>query len=673
MALYKTTNSGGVWSPLTGAPDYTGSAYAYGGGSGDQGWYDNVVAVDPTNANHVVAGGIAVVETTDGGTTWGNVNGQPFFGGGANLLHPDQHAIAFRPDHKIWLGDDGGVFLYDPPGPTVTNSNGNLDITQFYFGFNEVGGTLLAGSQDNGSARTSSSSESAWTGIFSGDGGPSAITPNHSATQFIEADQNLYRTTDGFVSSLSNITPPQLGLFTPPMTVIANSADPANPTVFYGGPDLYRTTNPSAASPTWTKVTTDGSKVSALAVSPSNPQVVYVGFTDGVIQVSTNGGVSFNSLASQPFSQTYVTGISVDPANPQAITASVSFNDTRYGSGLPHVAQYVVLGRARLRNMDGHHGEPAEQRGESGHLRRRRAHRGNGRRRLRQRGPSRAARRRGRSSGVGSRTHRCRICTSIPRPPTSTRSRMVGAPWRLPVAVCKPPAGYALVNGPVVRRRRVCRRTARVTCPTGTKPVGGGVATDSADLAVNVNSSYPTAKGWAGNLNNGSADATNLIVWAVCVKRPTSQFTVTSTTFSSTPHSQEVGEVACPAGVVVGGGVSSTSKSLLVNITSTDAPSTTAWDGWINNVSKKTSSFTTYAICRNKKPAGYSIQSSAFVDNPSGADTYSSVTCPGASLPLSGGVYSTGTGLGENLNTYTPFNNTWYSYFNNADAVDKLG
>jgi hypothetical protein len=338
VALYKSTDGGTSWTGLS-APDYTGNGYAYGSGSGEQGWYDDTVAVDPTNPNHVLAGGETVVESTDGGGTWTDVNGQPFFGSGTNLIHPDQHALTFRPDGKVWIGNDGGVYLYTPSGPTVSDANGNLNVTQFYFGY-EVGGTVLAGSQDNASAETSSGSLATWTGIWTGDGGPSAITPNDTSVQFIEADSGLYDTTDAFASTLNLITPPTSSLFTPPMTIVPNATTPSQPTVFYGGSDLWRTTDPTDPSPSWTQVTSQGQFVSAIAVSPSNPNVVYVGFDNGAIQVSTDGGSTFSSLATQPFSETFVTGISVDPSNPQAITVSVSYNDTRPFVDFPHVAQY---------------------------------------------------------------------------------------------------------------------------------------------------------------------------------------------------------------------------------------------------------------------------------------------------------------------------------------------
>jgi hypothetical protein len=340
VAVYRSTNGGSSWTPVT-APDYTGQGYAYGVGTSEQGWYDNALAVDPTNASHVLAGGIAAVETTNGGTTWRNVNGQSFYGGAINKIHPDQHAFAFQANGQVWIGDDGGAYLYTPSTHAVANANANLNITQFYFGFNVVNGSVLAGSQDNASARTPYATATPWTAIWAGDGGPSQITPNYPALQFVESNGDLAVTTDSFASNLQLITPPQYGLFTPPMIVIRNTTTPTSPTVLYGGRDLWRTTNPTAVTPTWTAVTSEGHYVSAISVSTTNPNIVYVGFADGTIEVSTNNGVSFTPIALAPSSQSFVTGISVNPANAKAITASFSSNDTRYYPGLPHVAQYA--------------------------------------------------------------------------------------------------------------------------------------------------------------------------------------------------------------------------------------------------------------------------------------------------------------------------------------------
>ena len=345
VVLYKSTDGAKTWT-ATAAPDYTQDEFAYGIGEGtfDQGFYDNVVEVDPTNAEHVIAAGIAIVASTDGGKTWTNVNGKPFKeGGGTNVIHPDFHALAFRSDGKVWVGCDGGVYLYTPSSGAVANGNGNLDITQFYAGFSVVNTKLLAGAQDNSSAVTNSLVLGSWTGLWSGDGAASVITPNEPETQFIQADKGLAVTNNAFGSG-KGITPPvgkgNEGNFSIPVAVAPNTVTPNEPTVFYGASDLWRTPNPSAGSPTWTKVTSVGAGVSAIAVSPSNSQVVYVGFDNGVIQVSTDGGKTFTALTKQPTSENWVTGISVNPLNEKEIVASFSVGATRSRLGNPNVAEF---------------------------------------------------------------------------------------------------------------------------------------------------------------------------------------------------------------------------------------------------------------------------------------------------------------------------------------------
>jgi outer membrane protein assembly factor BamB len=83
-----------------------------------------------------------------------------------------------------------------------------------------------------------------------------------------------------------------------------------------------------------------GSKVSAIAASSKEPNVVYVAFVNGVVEVSTDGGETFEALASEPFTEQFVTGLSVNPSNSKEIVASFSFYDTRFRTAFPHVALY---------------------------------------------------------------------------------------------------------------------------------------------------------------------------------------------------------------------------------------------------------------------------------------------------------------------------------------------
>jgi alpha-tubulin suppressor-like RCC1 family protein len=485
VAVYQTNTGGNAlppgptWSQVTTAPDYTGDVYAYGSCLGpggticEQGGYDNVIAVDPTNANHVVAGGETVVETLDGGATpWKNVNGVPFNQSSNNPLHPDQHALAFRPDGKIWIGNDGGVYLYDPSAATnaVTNANGTLqlalvqptppeeglNITQFYPGFSEPDGSIYAGSQDNGGVHLYSPSQiCAYTargvsfvmvpgscrtppppwpsqGAVGNDAGAFAVVSGPGscgcAAMLQENNQRLWYTNDDFQTGhFDTPTVPAgdpIGINgRPPVLALANPSDWTNPTVFWGGDGVYRTTDPSATTPTWTAVarnytssatTSFGANTatdlnasvnwtpgqwqnyavyadpcqaptppcgeSAIVQSNTNNKLtlatpwttiptgntvfalgfasvsafaasgnqVYAGFNDGRVMVSADAGVTFNPLAGQPFTcapcGTRVSGMSVDPTNPQAITASfaneVTTRTVYRVTGNVEVAQY---------------------------------------------------------------------------------------------------------------------------------------------------------------------------------------------------------------------------------------------------------------------------------------------------------------------------------------------
>jgi hypothetical protein len=333
LSMYRTTDSGSSWSRLT-IPAYTNQSYSYGGPyDADQADYDNTLAVDPADPSHVIAGGISAVETTDGGSTWANLNGGCFFGiyygcgPSTAVLHPDFHAVAFAPSGKAILGCDGGVFEYDPSVGVefgVSNLNTNLSTAQVYedLGVYDDGTQILAGLQDNGADLYSGSAS--WPQALSGDGGYGAINPLDPVQQFGEADEGLYETTDAWTLTANLITPPgepdARTNFVPPMTIVPNSSSHADPTVYFGGGDLWVTRNVGS---TWTQITDVGSGVSAIAVAPSNPDVLYVGFDDGTLLVSddaTSGSPTFTDIS--PTAGDWITHIDVDPGDPGSIALS---------------------------------------------------------------------------------------------------------------------------------------------------------------------------------------------------------------------------------------------------------------------------------------------------------------------------------------------------------------
>ena len=138
---------------------------------GGQGWSNCVIGVCPTNSNIVVVGGVDSWRTTNGGTSWTQLNVTPD-------VHADQHGIAWSNDGSaVWLAGDGGMQYSGDQGATWSTSANFLPITQYVnFDVNPTGSAVYGGSQDNGISGSSNHGTN-WWHFLGGDGGSTAIDP----------------------------------------------------------------------------------------------------------------------------------------------------------------------------------------------------------------------------------------------------------------------------------------------------------------------------------------------------------------------------------------------------------------------------------------------------------------------------------------------------------------
>src|SRR5438132_955897 len=107
VGVEKTTDGGATWHPTAAAPP---DFFALPQNGGFQGWYDNVVAVDKSDAtgSRAVFGGIRLLATSNGGGSFTDTS-RPYESG---PLHPDFHAVAFTgAASTFYAGNDGGVYL----------------------------------------------------------------------------------------------------------------------------------------------------------------------------------------------------------------------------------------------------------------------------------------------------------------------------------------------------------------------------------------------------------------------------------------------------------------------------------------------------------------------------------------------------------------------------------
>lgn len=317
----------------------------------NQGWYDNVIAVDPADSNRVWTGGIDLMRSDDGGANWGLASYWWASGGSPHLAHADNHAIVFHPQYNgttnktMFVGNDGGIFRTDDArAATATGStaacnsnntsvswtelNNNYAVTQFYHGLPYPNGTTyFGGCQDNGTNRgTDAAGIDGWTQIMGGDGGYVAVDPGNTNILFAETTNlSIQKSVDGgstFNGATTGITGDNGFQFINPFIM-----DPSNSLrLWTGGWLIWRTTNGGSNWVQASSTTAGNGSVSALAAATTDGNYVLVGMSDGFIHRTTTG-LSNTSATNWPVIQPrtgYVSWLTFDPTNKNTAYATYS-------------------------------------------------------------------------------------------------------------------------------------------------------------------------------------------------------------------------------------------------------------------------------------------------------------------------------------------------------------
>jgi len=382
--VFKSVDGGSNWGILS-AGTGADTVEDYCGG---QCFYDNVIEVDPNNADIVYAAGQfnygigsgGIFRSDDGGATWKNLGFDQ---------HPDFHAFAFDPNDskRILSGSDGGVWFSPNRGGrpnagdplsavdwqslngTMANRLGvgvatrsNLQISQFTSiaiapqvprGLDSE--RFWGGTQDNGTPRKSVNSQT-WFDVDSGDGGQVLVDPTVDACGVLSPSCFVYGTyfgitpyrftdggnffTNGFIRGGINLSD-RSDFYIPFAMNKANTNQ-----LFLGTYRLYRTNNArtdSAGDVRWSAISPDlttgctgiapnGARnctISAIGVGGGT--AVYTGSLDGLVHLSTDAQTaaipSWTRVGKSKLPARPVTQIAVDPSNYRiAYVAYAGFN-----------------------------------------------------------------------------------------------------------------------------------------------------------------------------------------------------------------------------------------------------------------------------------------------------------------------------------------------------------
>jgi photosystem II stability/assembly factor-like uncharacterized protein len=345
LAVFRSVDGGNAWSTRLRNDDpvklntmlLSNPARLCGFGAiGNQGWYDNVIAVDPADPNIVFSGGVLIFRSEDGGATWGIAYG----------LHADEHSIVFHPNYNgrsnrvMFVGNDGGVYRTDnarasagmipcsSAGSTFawTSLNNGYAVTQFYHGVPFPDGkTYFGGTQDNGTVYgTDSGGQNGWGQILGGDGGYVAVAPDRTSILYAETQGLALRRSVNGGSTFSLATEGIINsgfLFIVPFTMDPNNSS----RLWTGGESVWRTTDGAFS---WVQASTPGSfgSVSALGVAPSNSDVLLTGTSDGIVS-HTNRGLSADSNTEWPSASPrvgFVSWVTFDPKDEKTAYATYS-------------------------------------------------------------------------------------------------------------------------------------------------------------------------------------------------------------------------------------------------------------------------------------------------------------------------------------------------------------
>lgn len=345
--LYRTTNAGTTWTLQT-ATNYVNA----------QGWYDNVIAVDPTNPSVVYCAGLDIYKSTDAGVTlnrqsyWYSGYGGIVPAGGpegpGEYAHADHHAIAFHPTNSntIYFGTDGGIFVSTDAGISFDGRNGGFVTTQFYNGFaNSESDSLIAlgGLQDNGTVKYVGGTS--WDKTYGGDGGWCAIDPTNPLVMYeeyvylaisktVDGGASWFGATNGLATGSTNAN------FIAPFVI-----SPSTPSVLYGGARVvYKSTDGGS---NWFAtnggVNFNGTMVASIGVSSTSADTVICGTgssaSGATFQIfrTTNGGSTWTNVTGTNPNR-YPTDIAFDQGS--GTVAYLSYS----GYGTPHVFKTTNAG-----------------------------------------------------------------------------------------------------------------------------------------------------------------------------------------------------------------------------------------------------------------------------------------------------------------------------------------
>lgn len=314
-SFYKSTDGGRTWRDLK--PN---------GNFGNRPFYYSDIFVDPINENRIYSLHSLVTYSEDGGKNWDVL--LPYSG-----VHPDHHAFWVHPDDPDYLieGNDGGLNISRDRGESWRFIP-NLPLAQFYhISYDmDIPYNVAGGMQDNGSWVGPSQvwqrggiRNAHWQEVYFGDGFDVLFKPGDNRYVYAMSQGGNVGMVDRETGMTKSIRPthPAADMELRFNWNAAIAQDPFNDCgLYYGSQFVHYSTD---CGDSWTIIspdltTNDTSKqkqdesggltiddtqaenhttILAIAPSPHDEEVIWVGTDDGNLQLTRDGGDTWTNLS----------------------------------------------------------------------------------------------------------------------------------------------------------------------------------------------------------------------------------------------------------------------------------------------------------------------------------------------------------------------------------------
>ena len=365
--VYRSTDRGDTWEQVS--------------TTNNRPMYYSQIRVDPNDPNRIYLGGSSLYRSSDGGRTFTN--------DAARGVHSDHHALWIDPDnskHLILAGDGGVSESWDRSDSW--RQLRNLPIAQFYqIGVNmEYPYHVCGGLQDNGSWCAPSATQSNqgirnrdWYNVGGGDGFYNVIDPNDPTIMFSESQGGSISRVDLRSMEKQRIralprpgedgeSPSYRFNWNAPIVISAHDVS----TIYHASNHLLKSTDRGT---TWQEISPDLTKsidrsdleimgvredrmlsrhdgissygnITTIGESPLNADLIYVGTDDGNLQVTRDGGATWEDITDRIRNlpdRTYVSRVVASRHNEATVYAT--FDGHRNDDYAPYVYVSEDYGR----------------------------------------------------------------------------------------------------------------------------------------------------------------------------------------------------------------------------------------------------------------------------------------------------------------------------------------